>query len=166
MNSGIFEFVFWFGSWFFVFLFSWVCFLVSESCFCLSFILFCYMCLCHCSLLLCLSLVFLPRPSSPVPNCNHSPVLPSPDYPLSLKPGHFLLFLPGSFVLSAVFVLVFPCPAKFCSFEYSSMTCSRWVSSLPLSASKKRAAEVTESPYQELHGVQSDIYSELRHYRK
>ncbi|XP_024863905.1 TYRO protein tyrosine kinase-binding protein isoform X2 [Kryptolebias marmoratus] len=38
--------------------------------------------------------------------------------------------------------------------------------SLPLSASKKRAAEVTESPYQELHGVQSDIYSELRHYRK
>ncbi|TMS10773.1 TYRO protein tyrosine kinase-binding protein, partial [Larimichthys crocea] len=31
------------------------------------------------------------------------------------------------------------------------------------SISKKMATEVTESPYQELHGVQSDVYSELRH---
>uniref|UniRef100_A0A8D3DEJ8 TYRO protein tyrosine kinase-binding protein n=1 Tax=Scophthalmus maximus TaxID=52904 RepID=A0A8D3DEJ8_SCOMX len=30
----------------------------------------------------------------------------------------------------------------------------------------KTATEVTESPYQELHGVQSDVYSELRHFRK
>ncbi|XP_019948345.1 TYRO protein tyrosine kinase-binding protein [Paralichthys olivaceus] len=37
---------------------------------------------------------------------------------------------------------------------------------LPSSASKKMAAEVTESPYQELHGVQSDVYSELQHFRK
>ncbi|XP_047453957.1 TYRO protein tyrosine kinase-binding protein isoform X2 [Mugil cephalus] len=34
------------------------------------------------------------------------------------------------------------------------------------SVSKKGAAEVTESPYQELHGVQSDVYSELQHFRK
>ncbi|KAL7393521.1 hypothetical protein ABVT39_012039 [Epinephelus coioides] len=38
--------------------------------------------------------------------------------------------------------------------------------SLPSSVSKKMASEVTESPYQELHGVQSDVYSELRHFRK
>ncbi|XP_035485197.1 TYRO protein tyrosine kinase-binding protein [Scophthalmus maximus] len=38
--------------------------------------------------------------------------------------------------------------------------------SLPSSVSKKTATEVTESPYQELHGVQSDVYSELRHFRK
>ncbi|XP_055358949.1 TYRO protein tyrosine kinase-binding protein [Betta splendens] len=31
---------------------------------------------------------------------------------------------------------------------------------------KKTATEVTESPYQELHGVQSDVYSELQHFRK
>ncbi|XP_041799268.1 TYRO protein tyrosine kinase-binding protein [Chelmon rostratus] len=37
---------------------------------------------------------------------------------------------------------------------------------LPPSISKKMATEVTESPYQELHGVQSDVYSELRHFRK
>ncbi|XP_032374289.1 TYRO protein tyrosine kinase-binding protein [Etheostoma spectabile] len=37
---------------------------------------------------------------------------------------------------------------------------------LPSSVSKKMATEVTESPYQELHGVQSDVYSELRHFRK
>ncbi|XP_038567671.1 TYRO protein tyrosine kinase-binding protein [Micropterus salmoides] len=36
----------------------------------------------------------------------------------------------------------------------------------PLSISKKMATEVVESPYQELHGVQSDVYSELRHFRK
>uniref|UniRef100_A0A3B3DVG0 TYRO protein tyrosine kinase-binding protein n=1 Tax=Oryzias melastigma TaxID=30732 RepID=A0A3B3DVG0_ORYME len=30
----------------------------------------------------------------------------------------------------------------------------------------KLPTEVTESPYQELHGVQSDVYSELRHFRK
>ncbi|XP_076016719.1 TYRO protein tyrosine kinase-binding protein [Genypterus blacodes] len=34
------------------------------------------------------------------------------------------------------------------------------------SGSRKMAAEVTESPYQELHGVQSDVYSELQHFRK
>ncbi|XP_044215326.1 TYRO protein tyrosine kinase-binding protein [Thunnus albacares] len=34
------------------------------------------------------------------------------------------------------------------------------------SSSKKMTTEVTESPYQELHGVQSDVYSELRHFRK
>ncbi|KAI3360935.1 hypothetical protein L3Q82_013142 [Scortum barcoo] len=38
--------------------------------------------------------------------------------------------------------------------------------SLPSSISKKMATEVTESPYQELHGVQSDVYSELQHFRK
>uniref|UniRef100_A0A3B4XJL1 TYRO protein tyrosine kinase-binding protein n=1 Tax=Seriola lalandi dorsalis TaxID=1841481 RepID=A0A3B4XJL1_SERLL len=32
--------------------------------------------------------------------------------------------------------------------------------------SKKMPTEVTESPYQELHGVQSDVYSELQHFRK
>ncbi|KAM4567816.1 TYRO protein tyrosine kinase-binding protein isoform 1-T1 [Fundulus diaphanus] len=37
---------------------------------------------------------------------------------------------------------------------------------LSLSASKKMTPEVTESPYQELHGVQSDIYNELQHFRK
>ncbi|XP_036931019.1 TYRO protein tyrosine kinase-binding protein [Acanthopagrus latus] len=37
---------------------------------------------------------------------------------------------------------------------------------LPPSVSKKMATEVTESPYQELHGVQSDVYSELQHFRK
>ncbi|XP_070823179.1 TYRO protein tyrosine kinase-binding protein [Chaetodon trifascialis] len=37
---------------------------------------------------------------------------------------------------------------------------------LPPAISKKMATEVTESPYQELHGVQSDVYSELRHFRK
>ncbi|KAF6739685.1 TYRO protein tyrosine kinase-binding protein [Oryzias melastigma] len=36
----------------------------------------------------------------------------------------------------------------------------------PLSTTKKVPTEVTESPYQELHGVQSDVYSELRHFRK
>ncbi|XP_041650168.1 TYRO protein tyrosine kinase-binding protein isoform X2 [Cheilinus undulatus] len=34
------------------------------------------------------------------------------------------------------------------------------------SVSKKMATEVTESPYQELHGVQSDVYSELQHFRR
>lgn len=37
---------------------------------------------------------------------------------------------------------------------------------LSLSASMKMTPDVTESPYQELHGVQSDIYNELRHFRK
>ncbi|KAK2844428.1 hypothetical protein Q5P01_011087 [Channa striata] len=37
---------------------------------------------------------------------------------------------------------------------------------VPPSISKKMPPEVTESPYQELHGVQSDVYSELRHFRK
>ncbi|KAM3614442.1 uncharacterized protein V6R79_014373 [Siganus canaliculatus] len=37
---------------------------------------------------------------------------------------------------------------------------------LPTSISKKIATEATESPYQELHGVQSDVYSELQHFRK
>uniref|UniRef100_A0A3Q2FN14 TYRO protein tyrosine kinase-binding protein n=1 Tax=Cyprinodon variegatus TaxID=28743 RepID=A0A3Q2FN14_CYPVA len=37
---------------------------------------------------------------------------------------------------------------------------------LPLSASKKITPELTESPYEELHGVQSDIYNELRHISK
>ncbi|XP_068592065.1 TYRO protein tyrosine kinase-binding protein [Cebidichthys violaceus] len=37
---------------------------------------------------------------------------------------------------------------------------------LPSSASNKMATDVTESPYQELHGVQSDVYSDLRHFRK
>ncbi|XP_070692069.1 TYRO protein tyrosine kinase-binding protein isoform X2 [Pempheris klunzingeri] len=37
---------------------------------------------------------------------------------------------------------------------------------LPSSISKKMATEVTESPYQELHGVQTDVYSELQHFRK
>ncbi|XP_022617693.1 TYRO protein tyrosine kinase-binding protein [Seriola dumerili] len=37
---------------------------------------------------------------------------------------------------------------------------------LPSSVSKKMPTEVTESPYQELHGVQSDVYSELQHFRK
>nr|XP_015804476.2 TYRO protein tyrosine kinase-binding protein [Nothobranchius furzeri] len=37
---------------------------------------------------------------------------------------------------------------------------------LPLSVSKKMTTEVTESPYQELRGVQSDIYSDLGHFRK
>ncbi|XP_040899888.1 TYRO protein tyrosine kinase-binding protein [Toxotes jaculatrix] len=36
----------------------------------------------------------------------------------------------------------------------------------PSSVSKKMATEVTESPYQELHGVQSDVYSDLQHFRK
>ncbi|XP_063054316.1 TYRO protein tyrosine kinase-binding protein [Engraulis encrasicolus] len=36
-----------------------------------------------------------------------------------------------------------------------------------LSTSKRaKKTEVTESPYQELHGVQSDVYSDLRQYRK
>ncbi|XP_029360884.1 TYRO protein tyrosine kinase-binding protein [Echeneis naucrates] len=34
------------------------------------------------------------------------------------------------------------------------------------SVSKKISTEVTESPYQELHGVQSDVYSELQQFRK
>ncbi|KAM6995084.1 TYRO protein tyrosine kinase-binding protein-like [Tautogolabrus adspersus] len=38
--------------------------------------------------------------------------------------------------------------------------------SQPSSVSRKMATEVTESPYQELHGVQSDVYSELQHFRK
>ncbi|XP_034731117.1 TYRO protein tyrosine kinase-binding protein [Etheostoma cragini] len=37
---------------------------------------------------------------------------------------------------------------------------------LPSSVSKKMVTELTESPYQELHGVQSDVYSELRNFRK
>ncbi|XP_054903927.1 TYRO protein tyrosine kinase-binding protein [Poeciliopsis prolifica] len=37
---------------------------------------------------------------------------------------------------------------------------------LSLSVSNKMTPEDTESPYQELHGVQSDIYNELRHFRK
>ncbi|XP_078143324.1 TYRO protein tyrosine kinase-binding protein isoform X1 [Centroberyx gerrardi] len=32
--------------------------------------------------------------------------------------------------------------------------------------SKKKTAEIAESPYQELHGVQSDVYSELQNFRK
>uniref|UniRef100_A0A3P8VH27 TYRO protein tyrosine kinase-binding protein n=1 Tax=Cynoglossus semilaevis TaxID=244447 RepID=A0A3P8VH27_CYNSE len=31
---------------------------------------------------------------------------------------------------------------------------------------KRDMTEITESPYQELHGVQSDVYSELHHFRK
>ncbi|KAM4581007.1 TYRO protein tyrosine kinase-binding protein [Odontesthes bonariensis] len=34
-----------------------------------------------------------------------------------------------------------------------------------LNSSKKMAREITESPYQELHGAQSDVYSELEHFR-
>ncbi|KAM8870730.1 TYRO protein tyrosine kinase-binding protein [Spinachia spinachia] len=36
----------------------------------------------------------------------------------------------------------------------------------PSSSSQKMAAEVTESPYQELHGVQPDVYTELQPFRK
>ncbi|XP_053478314.1 TYRO protein tyrosine kinase-binding protein [Ictalurus furcatus] len=34
------------------------------------------------------------------------------------------------------------------------------------SSSKPKEVEITESPYQELYGVQSDIYSDLHQYRK
>ncbi|XP_033983693.1 TYRO protein tyrosine kinase-binding protein isoform X2 [Trematomus bernacchii] len=34
------------------------------------------------------------------------------------------------------------------------------------SVSKKMATELTESPYQELHGIQSDVYSDLQRFRK
>ncbi|XP_076136873.1 TYRO protein tyrosine kinase-binding protein [Alosa pseudoharengus] len=34
------------------------------------------------------------------------------------------------------------------------------------SSKKTKKPEVTESPYQELYGVQSDIYNDLRQYRK
>ncbi|KAM4600959.1 TYRO protein tyrosine kinase-binding protein [Polymixia lowei] len=37
---------------------------------------------------------------------------------------------------------------------------------LPSTMSKKKTAEITESPYQELHGVQSDVYCDLQHFRK
>ncbi|XP_068616637.1 TYRO protein tyrosine kinase-binding protein [Brachionichthys hirsutus] len=37
---------------------------------------------------------------------------------------------------------------------------------MPSSIPKRIATEVTESPYQELHGVQSDVYSELQQLRK
>ncbi|KAL2084461.1 hypothetical protein ACEWY4_019979 [Coilia grayii] len=37
---------------------------------------------------------------------------------------------------------------------------------LSTTSKKAKKAEVTESPYQELYGVQSDIYSDLRQYRK
>ncbi|KAF3691798.1 TYRO protein tyrosine kinase-binding protein Precursor [Channa argus] len=47
--------------------------------------------------------------------------------------------------------------------EWDSHDGRRNVSS---SISMKMPTEVTESPYQELHGVQSDVYSELRHFRK
>uniref|UniRef100_A0A3P8Z392 TYRO protein tyrosine kinase-binding protein n=1 Tax=Esox lucius TaxID=8010 RepID=A0A3P8Z392_ESOLU len=35
-----------------------------------------------------------------------------------------------------------------------------------LTASKRKTIEITESPYQELHGVQSDVYSDLQQFRK
>ncbi|XP_061808805.1 TYRO protein tyrosine kinase-binding protein [Nerophis lumbriciformis] len=34
------------------------------------------------------------------------------------------------------------------------------------SSANEKTAESTESPYQELHGVQSDVYSELQDFRK
>ncbi|KAF7708135.1 TYRO protein tyrosine kinase-binding protein [Silurus meridionalis] len=34
------------------------------------------------------------------------------------------------------------------------------------SSSKPKEVEITESPYQELYGVQSDIYNDLHQYRK
>ncbi|XP_027005098.1 TYRO protein tyrosine kinase-binding protein [Tachysurus fulvidraco] len=34
------------------------------------------------------------------------------------------------------------------------------------SSSRPKEVEITESPYQELYGVQSDIYSDLHQYRK
>ncbi|XP_068180556.1 TYRO protein tyrosine kinase-binding protein isoform X2 [Antennarius striatus] len=44
--------------------------------------------------------------------------------------------------------------------------CHNDKTNVPSSLPKRIDAEVTESPYQELHGVQSDVYSELRHFRK
>ncbi|KAK7886660.1 hypothetical protein WMY93_026281 [Mugilogobius chulae] len=37
---------------------------------------------------------------------------------------------------------------------------------VPSSQLKEMSTEVTESPYQELQGAQSDVYSELDHFRK
>ncbi|XP_029600061.1 TYRO protein tyrosine kinase-binding protein-like [Salmo trutta] len=35
-----------------------------------------------------------------------------------------------------------------------------------LTASKRKTVEIIESPYQELHGIQSDVYSDLQQFRK
>ncbi|XP_038849174.1 TYRO protein tyrosine kinase-binding protein-like [Salvelinus namaycush] len=35
-----------------------------------------------------------------------------------------------------------------------------------LTASKRKTVEITESPYQELHGIQSDVYSDLQQFQK
>ncbi|KAK5862457.1 hypothetical protein PBY51_017853 [Eleginops maclovinus] len=40
------------------------------------------------------------------------------------------------------------------------------IKNLPTSVSKKMTTELTESPYQELHGIQSDVYSDLQQFRK
>ncbi|XP_029928530.1 TYRO protein tyrosine kinase-binding protein [Myripristis murdjan] len=37
---------------------------------------------------------------------------------------------------------------------------------VPSTMSKKMTTEIAESPYQELHGVQSDVYSDLQHLRQ
>ncbi|XP_064803297.1 TYRO protein tyrosine kinase-binding protein [Oncorhynchus masou masou] len=35
-----------------------------------------------------------------------------------------------------------------------------------ITASKRKTVEITESPYQELHGFQSDVYSDLQQFQK
>uniref|UniRef100_A0A3B3TS30 TYRO protein tyrosine kinase-binding protein n=1 Tax=Poecilia latipinna TaxID=48699 RepID=A0A3B3TS30_9TELE len=66
-------------------------------------------------------------------------------------------------VASDIILTVFLIISVFC---FASHHRRRRERNLPLSASKKMTPEDTESPYQELHGVQSDIYNELQHFRK
>ncbi|XP_036449793.1 TYRO protein tyrosine kinase-binding protein isoform X1 [Colossoma macropomum] len=45
-------------------------------------------------------------------------------------------------------------------------SCEPGKAKLRQSSSRPKEVEITESPYQELYGVQSDIYNDLRQYQK
>ncbi|XP_066540061.1 TYRO protein tyrosine kinase-binding protein [Hoplias malabaricus] len=47
-----------------------------------------------------------------------------------------------------------------------SNSCDPGKGKLRQSSSRPKEVEITESPYQELYGVQSDVYNDLRQYRK
>ncbi|KAJ8005338.1 hypothetical protein DPEC_G00145590 [Dallia pectoralis] len=68
-------------------------------------------------------------------------------------------------VLTLLIALVAFCLATFQK-KRSRLESRRQGTGKKLTASKRKTVEIPESVYQELHGVQSDVYSDLQQFRR
>ncbi|XP_035386892.1 TYRO protein tyrosine kinase-binding protein isoform X2 [Electrophorus electricus] len=69
-------------------------------------------------------------------------------------------------LLIAISVYCFASQQKKSSSHTFTKSCETGKGQLRQPSSRPKDVEMTESPYQELHGDQSDIYSDLHQYRK